>query len=347
MRLEVLTTADVAAWSDALARAGRHDFHHEAWYHALAEHGGTRAELIVAEHRGATLAVPLLFRPIQPQPGTDFDGLEDATSVYGYPGPVGPGSTDPTIVTELAAACGAYLRARGTVSLFSRLHPLLDQSCVVEPGEVVEAGVTASIDTSRTIEQMWSDTRSGHRNGINRLRRAGFTCEPRGAAALDTFVDVYESTMRRLDAGSHYFFSREHYEALVDPARAAMELFVVADPEGTPAAVGLFSVRCDIAQYHLSGATEEHRRHAPTTLLIDEARRWAKARGATQLHLGGGLGGARDSLFDFKTGFGTGRHTFRLWKRVLRPDVYLALAEHRARNRPPADPQFFPSYRAP
>ena len=125
------------------------------------------------------------------------------------------------------------------------------------------------------------------------------------------------------------------------------QLFVVVDPAGAPAAVGLFSLRCGIAQYHLSGTTEEHRRKGPTTLLLDEARMWAKAEGATVLHLGGGLGGAKDSLFDFKSGFGTGRHAFRLWTRVLRPDVYRALAEARQRARGDADPKFFPGYRAP
>jgi hypothetical protein len=74
---------------------------------------------------------------------------------------------------------------------------------------------------------------------------------------------------------------------------------------------------------------------------------WAKAQGATVLHLGGGVGGAQDSLFDFKSGFGTGRHVFRLWKRVLRPDVYRALDEARREIRGEPDPKFFPTYRAP
>lgn len=344
MRLDVLSTAEPTAWSAALARAGRHDFYHEAWYHALAEqHGDGRAELIVVEGDDATLAVPLIFRPIDAGTGTS---LEDATSVYGYAGPVGPSDADPRLLAELATACTTHLRARGTVSLFSRLHPLLDHAAI-DAADVVEAGATASIDLTGTPAALWSATRSGHRNGINRLRREGFVCERRGMAGLDTFVAIYESTMRRLDAGGHYFFAREHYEALVDPERGAMELFVVVDPAGAPAAVGLFSVRCGIAQYHLSGATQEHRRSAPTTLLLDEARTWAKAQGATVLHLGGGLGGAKDSLFDFKSGFGTGRHAFRLWTRVLRPDVYRELEDARRRTRGDADPRFFPTYRAP
>jgi hypothetical protein len=184
MRIQILTTEARTAWADALARAGRHDFHHEAWYHALAErHGGGRAELLVAECDRGTLAVPLLFRKIEAD-------LEDATSVYGYAGPVGP--ADP----ELVQACNTHLRARGTVSLFSRLHPLLDQTAL-DPADVVESGTTTSIDLTGTPAAIWSGTRSGHRNGINRLRREGFTCERRGMAGLDTFVAVYEATIPR------------------------------------------------------------------------------------------------------------------------------------------------------
>ncbi len=356
MQLEVLTTADPTAWAQALAQAGRHDFYHEAWYHALAEaRGEGRAELLVASHRGATVAVPLLFRPIGTQLGRGFEGLEDATSVYGYPGPVGPHDQsdareirETRVTRDLGAAMTAYLRERGVVSVFSRLHPLLDHASLDgEVSGVVEAGKTASIDLSRTAEQQCSDMRSGHRNGLSRLRRAGFTCERRGAAGLEVFIGIYEATMRRLDAKPGYLFSQAHYDALVDHDRGAMELFVVVDAEQLPAAAGLFSLRCGIAQYHLSGATLEHRKHAPTTLMIDDARRWALERGATHLHLGGGLGGAGDSLFDFKAGFGTGRHTFRVWREVLRPEVYRELAALRLRTAAATATTFFPIYRAP
>lgn len=350
MDLSVLTMADKTAWSQALANAGRHDIYHEAWYHQLAETSGEgRAELVVATHRGSTVVLPLLFRAIGSELCQGVEGLEDATSVYGYPGPVGPaGEADPIVIAELAEGLRSYLRERGTVALFSRLHPIFDQSPLIgDASDVVEAGATVSVDLSRTTEQQWSDTRSGHRNGINRLRRAGFKCERRTIDDISVFLTIYEATMQRLAATSYYLFPRSHYEALLDPQRGAMELFIVADAAGIPAAVGLFSMRCGIAQYHLSGATLEHRKYAPTTLLIDEARRWATERGATRLHLGGGLGGARDSLFDFKAGFGTGRHVFKVWKWILRPSIYRELEAIRHTREPLPAPSFFPIYRSP
>lgn len=350
MRLEVLTTDDDAAWSEALASAGTHDIYHEAWYHRQAEATGAgRSELIVASHGGHRIALPLLFRPIGPELSGGFEGLEDATSVYGYPGPVGPGpDADGAVLDALGAAVRDYLRARGIVSAFSRLHPLLPPALLQrDPAEVVAAGVTTSIDLRGSEAAQWSNIRSGHRNGINRLRRQGFICEPRGIAGLDVFLEIYEATMHRLDAKAHYLFPRQHYEALLDPAQGRMELFVVTDPAGTPCAVGLFSLRCGIAQYHLSGATLEHRRLAPTILLVDEARRWAAAHGASVLHLGGGVGGVRDSLYDFKAGFGTGRHEFCVWSWVGRPEVHHELEAMRRARAPSPSANFYPVYRAP
>jgi hypothetical protein len=81
--------------------------------------------------------------------------------------------------------------------------------------------------------------------------------------------------------------------------------------------------------------------------MLDEARRWAAASGATRLHLGGGVGGAQDSLYDFKGGFGGGRHVFHLWNWIARPEVYGELDAMRRARTPDPSGAFFPSYRAP
>jgi hypothetical protein len=350
MDVTIVPVTEPRRWSSALQAAGPSDFYHEAWYHALAEERGEgRAELVVATTRGATMVLPLLFRTIDAERTGGIGSLEDATSSYGYPGPVGPGGDVETkTVVELDAAIREYLRSRGIVSVFSRLHPLLPSfTHRADPTEVVVAGATTSIDLSPVEAAQWSNIRSGHRNGILRLRRMGYTCTTHGVDALDVFVGLYEDTMRRIDAAPYYYFPRSHYEAMLDRERGDMSLMIVADQDGTPCAVGLFSRRGDIAQYHLSGTSLEHRKHAPTVLLLDHARRWAAEHGARRLHLGGGVGGAKDSLFDFKSGFGDGRHDFCVWRWIARPDVYGDLDRVRRIRLPEPPPRWFPSYRAP
>ncbi|MBC8067855.1 MAG: GNAT family N-acetyltransferase [Deltaproteobacteria bacterium] len=343
MDIDVVTTANPAAWAAALERAGWHDFYHECWYHQLAEQRGEgRAELVVVAHAGRTVAVPLLMRPI---PGTQ---LQDATSVYGYAGPAGVfEGLDTEACASMTAALRERLVAARTVCLFSRLHPLRDQAAFLAgAGKVVHAGTTVSIDLGLPSEQQWSAYRADNRNRINRLRREGYVCRRHDGADVGTFIELYESTMRRVSAKAYYVFPREYYETLVDPQRGDLELWIVTDPEGVPAAAGLFSVRGDIVQYHLSGAGDAYRKQAPTTLLLDEVRRSANERGATRLHLGGGLGGGEDSLFAFKSGFGDGRHAFCVWQWILDPASYREL-EGRRLQREPTPGSFFPSYRAP
>src|SRR5690606_29073526 len=77
-----------------------------------------------------------------------------------------------------------------------------------------------------------------------------------------------------------------------------------------------------LVQYHLSGSDPASLKLQPTKLLLDHVRTWAKERGCTRLHLGGGTGGAADSLFKFKAGFGSGRHRFRTWRAILDADAY-------------------------
>jgi hypothetical protein len=65
------------------------------------------------------------------------------------------------------------------------------------------------------------------------------------------------------------------------------------------------------------------------------------------LHLGGGRGGAEDSLFRFKAGFSDRRHAFATWRWVVRPEAYERLcAARRAAGGPEPPAGFFPAYRA-
>ena len=71
-------------------------------------------------------------------------------------------------------------------------------------------------------------------------------------------------------------------------------------------------------------------------LMLHFVRGFMKARGNRVMHLGGGLGGAHDSLFDFKAGFSKDRQPFRTWRVVVDPVRYAELS--RARHPPPIQP---------
>src|SRR5919197_1209331 len=87
MRVDLLTP-DNPRWP-AILRAVPHDVYHFPGYvSAAARHEGGEPYAFVAEDDGCRLLIPLLVRPIDPLIAGQRAPLYDATSPYGYPGPL-------------------------------------------------------------------------------------------------------------------------------------------------------------------------------------------------------------------------------------------------------------------
>jgi hypothetical protein len=82
--------------------------------------------------------------------------------------------------------------------------------------------------------------------------------------------------------------------------------------------------------------------------LLHFGREWAKARGNELYHLGGGVGAAKDSLFQFKAGYSKLRGRFSTWRLIIDYEAYrelLALRQIEVAGLQPASSEFFPEYR--
>ena len=78
-------------------------------------------------------------------------------------------------------------------------------------------------------------------------------------------------------------------------------------------------------------------------LILDEARLLGNKTSASDLHLGGGVGGSdEDSLFTFKSAFSKNFKQFSVWKYIHNTAVYNELAGKLELT----SSQFFPLYRA-
>ena len=80
-------------------------------------------------------------------------------------------------------------------------------------------------------------------------------------------------------------------------------------------------------------------------------RLWAKERGNQYLHIGGGVGGQKDNLYTFKSGFSKQRHEFFTLRSIVDTEKYNDLLHFRAKaiDKSVEDLQesnFFPAYRA-
>jgi hypothetical protein len=340
---------DDARWTRLLSVI-EHDVYHLPAYSQLdlnLDEGSALAYLF-EDARGSFL-LPLRIRAIQ---GTDW---RDATSPYGYPGPlvtvhtgVDPGGFLHDAVREMQS----FFYDDGVVSAFCRMHPLLHHP--MEPfhsvGTLVRHGHTVSINLASSDEELWANLRSNHKRGIKKARKAGaiFRHEQEWQAYGD-FVRMYGDTMRRHQAAESYFFPDRYFHFLRDHMSNVFSLLTITYDDKVISA-GLFSECNGLVEYHLSGTDDDYLHLQPLKLLIHEASKWARDRGNHTLHLGGGLSGAEDSLLNYKLGFSKVTSEFFTWRLVVNPSVYESLTTSRSRRvggEGPVDDDYFPSYRHP
>ena len=351
-RFLVLQTAQEQEWKGVLAQVAQHDFYHLAAYHRLAEERGEGTAHLFAHQDGDyTIALPLLLRPVEAAGG---EAWCDATSVYGYAGPLASHAGMPaSVVRCFQDALRDALAERRVVAVFSRLHPLIRQTRMIEGlGDCQPEGATVSIDLTLPREVQRAQYRSSVKTRINKLRRAGLVClRDSEKRHLTEFTRIYHQTMRRVNAHSSYFFEPEYFTRLASGLGPALELFVVTF-NGAVIAGGLFTICDGIVQYHLGGTCDDFLHLGPMPLIIDTVRLWANEEGARVFHLGGGVGSRDDSLFHFKAGFSDQRHTFPTWRWVVEPDACRELCDRTARRNVEqgsewASADYFPQYRCP
>jgi hypothetical protein len=330
-----------AEWDEALTCTG-HDMYHVPAYVVLDARltGGTPTAFWYTDG-GRRLLMPLILRDV---PASD---LRDAVSPYGYPAPISDAGPEDT--EFWAGACRAMLetlRQHGVVTAFVRMHPLLNAplETLGSFGAMVRHGETVSVDLALSVEEMWSQTRSDHRNHINRERRNGTEVVFDDWNRLGEWVEVYHDNMRRVGAMPYYFFSCEHLAALHDAVGDRMHLAVAIVGDEVVGGNTFFE-HDGIIQGYVSSTRRAKNRYADE-LLYDEVRRWCKERGNSVFHMGGGKGGRNDSLFSYKAGFSPNRHPFHTWRVVTDPGAYRKLVEQLNPAADPADMSgTFPPYR--
>lgn len=339
-------------WTEALDRLP-HDVYHRPEYHSLPGFGHQGKPLMFSYREGetGTFLWPYLLRPIA---GT---GDYDVSSVYGYAGPLCSG--DGEFAERAWLALQDHWRSRRVVSAFTRFHPILGNAPAVFSGlagagqdGLMPAGSTVSIDLTIPPEDQVRRYQKVLRQEIRKAREAGFvTEEDREWTATSEFLRLYRETMARRNSRQEYLVD----EAWVGEFRQALggraKLFVTTW-NGAVAAALLAIEYSPFLHAHLTGINAELSAHSPLKVLLDDIRAWGAERGLSWFHLGGGLGGREDSLFQFKRRFSPVTHTFQTGRWILDAARYRELAEaHRESLLRTGfrigNPDFFPVYRYP
>lgn len=353
MRVSLLSP-DAGAWREAL-RTLAHDVYHLPEYASLAaSHDGGEPVALLAEEQGRALLVPLLLRTIAEAPAVLGREAHDATSPYGFPGPItGPGTEGAgEFVARAMPRAIELLRSRGIVSVFVRLHPLIPfpTGPLADAGVLVHHGSTVAIDLGATPDELLVQIQKAHRRCIRMVQRLDHRMilvdTPAG---IDDFLDIYRENMERVHASEYYFFPRAYFERMFARLGSRVHLAFL-ELEGERVCVDLLTEVGGIIECHLGATRTAHLPISPSIALAHYECLWAKERGNRLLHLGGGVGGREDSLFAFKAKFSKLRFPFSTWRLIVEPRSYDALVEQWARqtgleHEPQID--FFPAYRKP
>lgn len=351
---------DDGAWDEALANASPSIFHTAGYHRYSRGLGAGEPYLAVAGDRCRGIAWPYLLRTIDETGSGNTEGL-DLASAYGYPGPLAWGDgLERAFVDAALTALADRWRRQGVVSVFTRFNPLLGNAAIVTgrtaqadglaAAGVVQGGHTVSVDLALDDEgvrrgygrDLARQIRQGRRAGLRTLHDVDWTFLP-------DFAELYLEVMDRLGAAGFYRFGQRDFAALRAELPDRVHLLVTL-LGGRVAAAGLFLEHGGVVDWHLVGATDELRELSPTKVLVDDAIRWARARGNQVLHLGGGRGGHEDSLYFFKSRFSPRRHAFATGRWILQPTAYESLASARREALEPGtrlDADYFPTYRAP
>lgn len=338
MKVQVLD-ARSPQWNEFLDRTPHDVYHRPEWglVSQITESGSAKAVLVTGETN--SMLCPYIARSISEQ---DWD----ATSPYGYPGPLfaHPPGTD--FVTRAVAAAQDQLKRAGCVSWFIRAHPILNCGQLSHLSSTVVLGRTVSLDLTLSENEAWSGTSSSTRRYIRRASRSYVIRIEEDCASLPEFIEIYRESMNRLQAIEYYKFTDEYFSQLRDALPGRLVLGMAQDEYGDSVAGCLFIIapKSSIVQYHLGGTRAESLGTHSSKLIFHEVRSWATQAGYRHLHLGGGLGARDDSLFDFKRSFGGNLYNFETVRIIARPDRYEELGLGRGGD---DRKSFFPSYRAP
>jgi hypothetical protein len=240
--------------------------------------------------------------------------------VWGFPPPlptISPGSID--------------WSATGLVSVFVR-HTLGPSPLA----DATERNVVQIADPELPPKSRPSDRRQVRRNleaGYELELIPGSETTPEQRAG---FLNVYEQTMRRTGAASHYFFSAGYFDRILEADRTWLAL--AKAPGGSLAAASIAVVSDGYLHYYLSGSADAHLREAPMKNIVARLVEHSLELGLP-LNLGGGISPG-DALEEFKRGFANRQQPWLTSELVCDERKYSQLGGDRQAG------SFFPAYRA-
>lgn len=326
-------------WNNILKEVDSYDFHHTFDYHQLSISKEERPVLLVYRKNNILIAIPLIIRPIF---NTDYF---DATSVYGYPGPIYNNIPQDFDNSHLKIELDKYFKKHRIIAVFSRLNPYINyqKTLLKSIGECVDKSAVVAINLTNDLETQKRGYQKRVKTQINKARRFCDIIKATNKKAINEFIDIYYETMDRVNANESYYFNRTYFYEFLKSQDFQTDVLIAVTKDTRETIAGAMFVKTNqIVQYHLAGTKTDFLNLNPVKVLIDEMRIIGTKENCHFLNLGGGLGSTEDSLLRFKMSFSKDLKTFCIWKYIANDAVYHDLTEKHT----VISTDYFPAYRA-
>lgn len=275
----------------------------------------------------------------------------DAVTPYGYGGWLLEGDSCKEKIYSFWNEYNNFMKEHHIIDAFTRWSPWIKNQDVLRGfSKIIDLGKTIVMDIS-SEDIIYNNIKSKDRNAIRKAIKNGITIKHTDdPSKLDEFRIIYNATMNKDNALDYYYFEPEFYKSIVADLKGHWNLFYAIYHEKIIAASIMLFCNGRI-HYHLSGSVYKYRNLNATNLILYEAALYGARNNYRILHLGGGVGSGKDSLFNFKKTFNKdpdGELQFSISKDCFDYETYLKLIELRKRTDLSfnADSDYFPTYRA-
>lgn len=239
--------------------------------------------------------------------GYDLDETYfDIQAPYGYNGMLG--TTDSSgFLKSFSTEFKTYCKEKKIIAEMIRFNPVLKNESRMPDVEAIHVLDNVAIDLSRGYEHVWNNS---YEKDVRRIARKAegshlqfeyYLSETLPEWRLESFKEIYLSTMKRNNARRNYYFNDEFFSRLIGGLPCNSIVFFVIY-ESKPVSAELVLLSNEIAYPYLGGTLQEFNYMSPNTLLRHKLLPVLCDRGIRCYSMGGGLS-RNDSLFKYKRSF--------------------------------------------
>lgn len=243
------------------------------------------------------------------------DNLYDLETAYGYGG-FYTNSDDKHFLQNAMNEYEKKCKDENIVAEFIRFHPFNDFPML--NADFFDFNI---YDRDVVVKNLSTDILSSYTSKVrNSVKRADEKILFQESKNINKFIELYNATMLKNDAGDFYFFEEDYYRNLINLENVKLYEIVF---ENEIIAMGFFILSNTIGHYHLSANTPISYKLNSNYALLHNMFNIAKDLGISYFMLGGGTTSNEDDpLLKFKKKFSKETKPFYISGKIYNKEIY-------------------------